>query len=179
MVYIERSDFIMKLFDLIFVCSILFAGGCRTADLPEAVKNVDISRYCGKWYEVARLPNWFEDGLTNVTADYSLAGKNRIKVVNRGWKDGKIKEVTGWARPAGKGGDGNLEVSFFRPFYSPYVIIKLAPDYSYSVVSGEGKEYLWILSRTPALPSDVMDEILDFLRANGYDTSRLIRVTGV
>ena len=133
----------------------------------------------GKWYEFARMPNWFEKNMVNVTALYFLNPDGRIKVVNRGEKDGRTKEITGWARPAGKGSSGNLEVSFFRPFYSPYIVIKLAPDYSYSVVSGRGREYLWILSRTPELPSDVMDEILVFLRARGYDTSRLIRGTGV
>lgn len=169
----------MKKWSYISVCAILFLAGCRSDDFPIAVKELDIAGYCGRWYEIARLPNWFEDGLTNVTADYTLVGKNKIKVVNRGEKDGRTKEITGWARPAGKGGSGNLEVSFFRPFYSPYIVIKLAPDYSYSVVSGRGREYLWILSRTPELPSDVMDEILVFLCARGYDTSRLIRVTGV
>ena len=80
--------------------------------------------------------------------------------------------------PAEKDGSGNLEVSFFRPFYSPYIVIKLAPDYSYSVVTGGSREYLWILSRTPELPPDVMGEILHFLDREGYDTSKLIMVNG-
>lgn len=168
----------MKKLNFVFICSILFLGGCRTDDLPPAVKKLDIARYCGKWYEVARLPNWFEDGLSDVTADYTPVGNGKIKVVNRGNKDGKIKEITGWARPADADETGNLEVSFFRPFYSPYIVIKLAPDYSYSVVSGGSRKYLWILSRTPDVSPEVMDEILLFLNRTGYDTAKLIRNKG-
>jgi apolipoprotein D and lipocalin family protein len=168
----------MKNLNFAFICSILFLGGCRSDDFPSAVRELDVARFCGRWYEVARLPNWFEDGLSDVTADYTLVGKDKIKVVNRGIKDGRTKEITGWARPAEKDGSGNLEVSFFRPFYSPYIVIKLAPDYSYSVVTGGSREYLWILSRTPELPPDVMGEILHFLDREGYDTSKLIMVNG-
>ena len=71
----------MKKLNFVFICSILFLGGCRTDDLPPAVKKIDIARYCGKWYEVARLPNWFEDGLSDITADYTPVGNGKIKVV--------------------------------------------------------------------------------------------------
>ena len=111
--------------------------------------------------------------MTNVSAEYRLAGGGKIKVVNRGWKDGKLKEITGWARRMDDDNTGALEVSFFRPFYSPYIVIKIAPDYSYSVVSGANKDFLWILSRTPGLSENVLAEILLFLRQRGYGTERL------
>ena len=153
--------------------TVLLLGGCSSGETPEPVRSLDLEKYCGRWYEAARLPNWFEDGMTNVSAEYSLAGGGKIKVVNRGWKDGKLKEITGWARRMDDDNTGALEVSFFRPFYSPYIVIKIAPDYSYSVVSGSGMDFLWILSRTPELPENVLAEILLFLRQRGYDTERL------
>ena len=168
----------MKKFSFALLLSAVFLGGCQVGDLPEAVDDFDVVRYCGKWYEIARLPNWFEDGMTGVTAEYTLIGKNKIKVVNRGWKNGQLREITGWARPVNHDGTGLLEVSFFRPFYAPYVVIKIAPDYSYSVVSGSGRSYLWILARTPRLDDKVLEEILNFIRSRGYDSSRLIMFNG-
>ena len=163
----------MSKLSVVLLFSALFLSGCSSGEIPEPVRCLDLERYCGKWYEVARLPNWFEAGMTNVSAEYRLAGAGKIKVVNRGWKDGKLEEVTGWARRMDDDNTGALEVSFFRPFYSPYIVIKIAPDYSYSVVSGSGMDFLWILSRMPELPENVLAEILLFLRQRGYDTERL------
>lgn len=153
----------------------LFLSGCRSPEYNvAAVKNLNIAGYMGKWYEFARLPNWFEKDMTRVTATYTLLPDGKIKVVNQGKKSGKRKSISGFARPVDKSGSGELEVSFFRPFYSPYRIIKIADDYRYSIVSGSDDGYLWVLSRTPEISTADWQVISAFLEKNGFPTEELI-----
>lgn len=149
-------------------------AGCSSVPEIPAVHGFELHKYLGKWYEISRLPNWFERGMSEVTADYFLLEDGSVRVINRGIKNGREKSISGYARFAGKSDVGELEVSFFRPFYSPYRIIKLASDYRYSVVTDRDGDYLWVLSRTPQLPQEDMDEILRFLSAHGFETERLI-----
>jgi len=150
----------------------------------QVVPSVDLVRYCGTWYEIARLPNRFQkDCAGNVTATYTLLDDGTVKVVNRCRKaDGEVAEAEGKARrrsdadPASK-----LEVRFapswlsIFPFvWGNYWIIDLAPDYSYAVIGEPSREYLWILSRTPALGSDVYAGILERIRNQGYDPAALV-----
>ena len=154
---------------------LLAAAGCASAgsEIP-AVTGFEVEKYLGKWYEFARLPNWFERKMTDVSADYSRLPDGSLEVINRGMKNGKSKSVTGKLRFADKNDIGELEVSFFTPFYSSYRIIKLAPDYRYSVViSGNGK-YLWILSRTRKLDEADLVEIIDFLKKNNVPLEDLL-----
>ena len=157
----------------LFALGILFfVFGCHENKIP-AVKNLDIRRYMGLWYEIARLPNTFEKDLTRVSTVYSLRDNGQIKVVNRGSKAGKVKEITGVARAAVPG-TGELEVSFFRPFYAAYRIIKLAPDYRYSIVTGSNKKFLWILARKKTLSQEDLKEIKDFLKNHHFPAEKLI-----
>ena len=141
-----------------------FAGcwlgdGRSTADL--AVAAVDPVKYCGVWYEIARLPTRFEQGLANVTATYELQPDGRVKVINRGWKNGQLREITGWAREAAPGkGIGEWEVSFFRPFYGKYRILHLADDGSLAMVTSGTRDYLWILARTPVVPEEQLGRVV-------------------
>ena len=152
---------------------LLFAGCSESVKIP-AVTGFDATRYMGTWYEIARLPNRFEKGMTEVSATYSPRPDGGIAVVNSGLKDGVRKTVTGVAYPAGKKGEGLLKVSFFRPFYGAYRIIKLAPDYRYSVVTGSDPSYLWILARERELSERELDEIMTFLRARDFAVERLL-----
>ena len=158
-----------------FFTSLFFLTGCHNAkpQIP-AVKELDIEKYMGKWYEFARMPNWFEKNMVNVTALYFLNPDGRIKVVNRGEKYGKLKSITGTARKAGKNSDGELEVSFFPPFYSPYRIIMLSEDYRFSVVSGKDTKYLWILSRSAELSPEDREKIFSFLKKYDLPVEKLI-----
>ena len=150
----------------------------------QAVKSVDLARYCGTWYEIARLPNRFQkECVSNVTATYTLLEDGTVRVVNRCRKaNGDTSEAEGKARrksdaePASK-----LEVRFAPAFLSifPFVwgnywIIDLAPDYSYAVIGEPSRDYLWVLSRTPALPVDVYGAILGRIRDQGYDPTGLV-----
>ncbi|MBD3345460.1 MAG: lipocalin [Chitinivibrionales bacterium] len=137
------------------------------------VKDFELDRYLGTWYEIARLPNWFEKGLTNVTATYSLKKNGMVKVVNKGKKDGKIKKVVGKAKFAGPRDIGHLKVSFFWIFYSDYIVVELADDYSYALVTGDSHDNLWILSRTPELDQKRVDMLVKHAQKLGFDTTNL------
>ena len=166
----------LKFSNCFFAAALAVLTGCvndTTSSIP-AVTNLDVPRYLGKWYEYARLPNLFEKDMTKVSAIYSMRDDGNIKVVNCGYKDEKQKCITGIAKKADKSNSGELKVSFFRPFYSRYRIIKLAPDYSWAVVTGKQKKYLWILSRTKNITPEAEKEIFTFLKQNGYPLEKLI-----
>lgn len=141
------------------------------------VKQLDISRFMGKWYEIARYDHTFEKGMTYVTAEYSLESDGKIRVINRGIKNGKPKEIVGKAKqPDPMEYPGRLKVSFFLWFYSDYYILELDKDYQYALIGSSSDKYLWILSRTPELPKDILDKLLANIKQRGYDLSRLVYV---
>ncbi len=157
-----------------FLSFLLALAGCKTTREIPAVSGFETDKYLGQWYEIARLPNWFEKDMSDVSAEYSRQPDNSLQVINRGMKNGKEKSVTGKIRQSEKSDTGELEVSFFWPFYASYRIIKLAPDYRYSVVMGDTPEYLWILSRTPHLDPADLQEIITFLENHGFPVDKLI-----
>ena len=165
----------MKKWSYISVCAILFLAGCRSDDFPIAVKELDIAGYCGRWYEIARLPNRFERGMTQVSAEYTLLPSGEVKIVNRGIKNDQKKSITGIARVPRKACGAELEVSFFKPFFSSYRIVKLGPDYRYSIVIGSNRKLLWVLARTPALSPHDRAEIKDFLLKHNFPPDQLIK----
>lgn len=123
---------------------------CKT--IPKgavAVKPFDQEKYLGQWYEIARLDYKYERNLDHVTADYSVKPNGMIKVVNKGYNVRKQtwEESTGKAKPVSDPKEAMLKVSFFGPFYSGYDVIALEDNYTYALVAGESKSYLWLLSR--------------------------------
>jgi apolipoprotein D and lipocalin family protein len=140
--------------------------------VPEPAKSVDIERYAGKWYELARHENRFEKGLDAVTADYALRPDGKVEVINSGvlgWPAGEFSFVEGRAIIVDDS-NAKLKVSFFGPFYAgDYWILDHADDYGWSIVGEPSGRYLWVLSRTarPA-PADfeaLMQRVADL----GYD----------
>jgi len=148
-----------------------------TKDIP-AICGVNLERYLGKWYEVARFPHTFERGLQNVTATYSLQSNGKIKVINAGYR-GSVKSLAeGYAWIPDKNCTGELLVSFFWPIRSKYRIIKLDKEnYRYAVVTSNSKNYLWILCRDPHISESIYKELVNFISANGFDKSKIIRVS--
>lgn len=150
--------------------------------MPDGVQPVsgfEIDRYLGTWYEIARLDHSFERGLTRVTAEYSLRDDGGVRVVNRGYhaESGEWREAIGKAYFVEGESVGYLKVSFFGPFYGAYVVFELDRDgYGYSFVSGPDTSYLWLLSRTPAVPAEVVDLFLERAGALGFATDELIFV---
>ena len=160
---------------------LLIAGLFLTTSIPEgatAVKNFNQAKYLGKWYEIARLDYYWEKGLDNVTATYSLKENGDIKVDNKGYdtKHNKWKESIGKAKPAGDPTEAKLKVSFFGPFYAGYNVVAIDKDYKYAMVMGDNKNYLWILSRDKTIPEEVKKEYVAKAAAIGYKTENLIWV---
>jgi len=164
-----------------FLLSLVLAlpGAAAATPAPlETVPSVDLDRYVGTWYEIASFPQRFQKGCTGTTATYSIREDGSIEVVNRCARDsldGRITVARGRARVVDRSTNAKLKVSFFWPFWGDYWIIDLGRDYEYAVVGHPNRKYLWILSRTPTMEAAVYDGILERLRAQGYDTSRLSR----
>jgi apolipoprotein D and lipocalin family protein len=157
----------------------LTSCGCGAFFPPlDVVENVDVQRYTGKWFEIARYPNNFEQGCVGSTAEYTLQDDGSIRVVNtcrQGSLDGPIERIEGTAVIDDPTTNAKLLVSFFPPFQSPYWIIELDEDYEYAVVGEPSRSFLWILSRSPSLDDETYQGILDRLPAKGYDPVRLER----
>ena len=148
-----------------------------------SIPSVDLTRYAGRWYEIARYPNRFQrQCVGDVTAEYTQE-RDRIRVVNRCRKaDGTMDSAEGVAKQTPGKPDSQLKVrfapavlSFIPAVWGDYWIIGLAPDYSYAVVGEPSRNYLWILSRTPRLESSAYSEALETAKANGFDPNRLER----
>ncbi len=170
-----------SLYTGLLVLCITLGTGCgasRSKPAPElsVVPHVDIGRYVGTWYEIARYPNRFQRECVAVTADYSLRDDGRIRVVNacrKGGFDGPIKRVEGKAWVVDRETNAKLKVQFFWPFRGAYWIIDLGEDYEYAVVGHPKRKYLWILSRTPDLPEETYRSITERLVRKDYDPARL------
>ena len=138
------------------------------------VKSVDLNRYLGSWYEIAKYDHSFERGLDYAMARYTLRDDGKIDVLNTGIKDGRAKDAKGIAKTTDV--PGLLRVSFFGPFYSDYRIMMLDKEYQYALVGSKTDKYLWILSRTPKLDEATQSLILAEADRRGYDTNKLIWV---
>jgi apolipoprotein D and lipocalin family protein len=143
--------------------------------LPTATR-VDLNRYLGNWYEIARIPNRFErDCEGDTMAKYSLRKDGRIDVVNSCRRaNGKMKSVRGVATVVDPVSQAKLKVTFFWPFSGDYWVLVLNSYYEYAVVGEPGREYLWILSRTPVLDKETYRGILSRIEELGYDPRRLV-----
>ena len=164
----------------IVIAFVLLLAGC--VSVPENITPVDrfqIERYLGKWYEIARLDHSFERGLTEVSAEYSLRPDGGIRVMNRGFsqKENKWKEIEGKGYFVDRQDIGFLKVSFFGPFYGSYVVFDLDRDhYSYALVCGPDKSYLWLLARSPKMDDNFKKRLVAKAAALGFDTTKLIVV---
>jgi apolipoprotein D and lipocalin family protein len=180
----------------VFLLVLLNLAGCSEPMPPQAeqaiIPSFNPELYLGKWYEIARLDNSFEKGLQQVSAHYSLQADGTIKVVNRGFntQEKAWHESVGTAKfidaPQADGKrSGKLKVSFFRPFYGEYNILALdedtepdrhemgKADYRYALVSS-GRQYLWILSRTPQLDDAVKAQLVAQAKQLGFASEQLL-----
>ncbi len=158
---------------LIVTTSIAYSA----SEVP-VVPSVDLKRYAGTWYEIARFPTRFQKACaSDVTANYALKTDGKIEVLNACKEaNGKTKQAKGTAKLANKKGpNSKLKVTFFWPFYGDYWIINLDPDYKWAVVGAPGRDYLWILSRTPQISDELYQKLVDDAKQKGFDTARLVR----
>lgn len=152
----------------------LCALSCRAQKVDNStVASLDPERYLGKWYEIARFDHSFERGLDFATAEYLVTDDcDKIKVINRGVKNGELKTSEGKARFTDT--PGLLRVSFFGPFYSDYRVLDITPDYQYALIGGKTGKHLWILSRLVKPDEKQIDRLLIEASARGYDVGNLI-----
>jgi apolipoprotein D and lipocalin family protein len=165
-----------------FICLCLLYGLAHAATPPlQAVPRLDLSRYMGTWYEIAKYPNRYQAMcVANTTASYRLAG-SRVEVMNRCRRaDGTTTEASGVARRVGGNDSAVLEVRFAPAWlawlpevWAPYWVFDLDPDYTLAAVGQPGREYLWILSRTPQVDPGRYAALLKRIAAAGYDVNRL------
>jgi apolipoprotein D and lipocalin family protein len=164
---------------MLYMPLLILASCVKLPDNVKAVDGFEAKRYLGTWYEIARLDHSFERGLSNVTATYELRQDGGVRVLNRGFsqKSGKWEQAEGKAYFVSGPGTGRLKVSFFGPFYGAYNIIDLdMANYSYSMVCGPDRSYLWILSRGSKLDETTLDRLVEKARSLGFETDKLIFV---
>lgn len=172
---------------ILFPISLIIIGNSCTnlrtqkAMIDKTVVNeLDIQKYLGTWYEIARYNHRFERGLVGVTANYSIREDGKIKVVNSGYKnsfDGKFSRAVGKAKvPDPLNEPAKLKVSFFLFFYGDYYVLELDNDYQWALIGSSSDDYLWILSRKPQMDKELYNQLLGKLQKRGYDVSKLIKV---
>lgn len=143
------------------------------------VQEVDLERYSGTWYEIARLPNSFEKGLKCVTAHYSIKDNGKVQVVNRGRKIDEptsVSEAVGTAWRPNDEVQGKLKVRFFWPFSGKYWILHLDRQYRHALIGSPDRKYLWILSREKQMDAARYRELVEKAQSLEFDISKLIRV---
>jgi apolipoprotein D and lipocalin family protein len=142
----------------------------------QVVPAVDLNRYAGTWYEIARLPNRFQRQCAgDVTATYRLRDNGKVEVINECRReDGVLEVATGTAWQPDPP-EGRLKVRFFWPFTGDYWIMDLDPDYRWALVGEPGRDNLWVLSREPQMDEAQLARILETAARQGYDLDNLIR----
>ncbi len=144
------------------------------------VKELDLEKYLGGWYEIARYDHPFERGLIGVTANYSMRDDGKIKVINSGYlqsRSGKLSEAIGKAKiPDPENEPAKFKVSFFWFFYSDYYVLELDQNYQWAIIGSSSDDYLWILSRTPQIDDNLYNALLEKLEKRGYNMSKLMKV---
>jgi apolipoprotein D and lipocalin family protein len=161
---------------LLVIIVLLGLSGCinqpvyRTSNAPlNTVSTVDLKKYQGLWYEIYRLPNWFEDkDCLTITAQYSPLPENKIQVLNTCYKKDKAHDAKGIAKIEDQTTSAKLKVSFFRPFYGDYWILDLANDYSWALIGEPSGKYFWILARERKLNHELEEQLLKKAEALGY-----------
>jgi apolipoprotein D and lipocalin family protein len=168
----------------LILTSALLLASCAALDrppvgnraVPQPSKAIDLSRYAGTWYEIARYENGFERGCEGVTAEYRLRADGLVQVLNtcrQGEPQGRAKVAKGLAKVVQGSQNAKLKVSFFGPFFGDYWVLDRADDYGWSIVGEPSGRYLWILSRTPNPPDALGQALYARARTLGYDTRRI------
>ncbi|MZR62222.1 lipocalin family protein [Alcanivorax sp. DP30] len=169
---------------LLPLVTLFLLAGCGEEKPLATVKQVDLKQYAGTWYEIARLPQWFQRGCYDSTATYSLNDDGTVKVVNRCQRQGEdSSEAEGTARVVPESGNAKLKVRFDNWFSrliptiteGNYWIIALDQNYQTVVIGEPSREYLWILARQPQLPDDQYQALVQVARSKGFPVEQLER----
>jgi apolipoprotein D and lipocalin family protein len=173
---IHTNPMLPVLMGILAAASGLAAAAADTIPPLQTVSQVDLNRYMGTWYEIASFPQWFQKGCVASTATYTLRKDGDVDVLNQCREktlDGKPKDAKGKAWVVDPKSKAKLKVRFFWPFSGDYWIIDLGPEYQYAVVGHPKRNYLWILSRSRRMDPAVYDGIIERLKNQHYDVTRL------
>jgi apolipoprotein D and lipocalin family protein len=164
----------LRLNFFLLIASVFLFTACSSKNPPlQTVSKVDLNKYLGTWYEIARYEHFFEKDCKNVTANYSIMDENLIQVINSCVKIITNEKKEAKARAyAVDNTNSKLKVSFFRPFYGDYWVLILDEQYNYAVVGTPNREYLWILSRTKTIDENIKTDILNKLPSLGFEPSK-------
>jgi len=170
---------------LIISVAAIIITGCASGP-PEGVPpldlvdEVDVNRYLGRWYEIARFPHGFEKNIVGATAEYSLRDDGKIQVINSGFKktlDGPYTQVKAVAWVPNPERPGALKVRFFRLFTADYLIFGLDTDnYQWALVGNQSREFLWLLARTPSIDNELYNKMVQLADNQGFETEKLVKV---
>jgi apolipoprotein D and lipocalin family protein len=169
---------VMTAIAVITLGTVTFAAAGAPAPTPvQSIENVDLPRFMGRWYEIARLPNRFQKGCAGSETDFSLRDDGQITVIYtcRNGKDGSSRLSKGHAWVIDPASNARLKISFFWPFRSDYWIIELGREYEYTVIASPNRKYLWILSRTPSMSDDLYADIMKEVERQGFDTKDVLK----
>ena len=134
-------------------------------------QKIDINKYLGSWYEIARIHNEFEPNMYDVAAKYTLKENGDIEVLNSGYINGKFKSITGIAKTTDK--DDVLKVSFVPGVESNYKILAIVDNYDYALVGGDDPNHLWILGRNKRICLGYYSWFIDVAKEHGYNVDNL------
>ena len=172
-----------KVIAILSILLLLINAGCSsTKDMnrTKTVEHLELDKFLGQWYEIARYDHSFERRLSGVTATYSMREDGKIKVLNQGYKgglQGELSQAEGKAKIPNPQEPAKLKVSFFWFFYGDYFVLELdEQDYQWALIGSSSEKYLWILSRTPQLEDADKKNILQKMKERGYDEELLIWV---
>ncbi|GAP73720.1 MULTISPECIES: lipocalin family protein [Pseudoalteromonas] len=164
---------------IIILLTVVLTACTSVPDKVSPVSPFNLERYMGTWYEIARMPHPFEEGLSRVTATYSQNDDGSVKVINRGFnaEEQQWSQAEGKAKFVGDTNTGHLKVSFFGPFYSSYVVFGLDQEnYQYAYVSGYNTDYAWLLAREKEVDEQRLEDFKEQLRSAGFAVEKLIEV---
>lgn len=162
-----------------FLMIVFTISACTTGPPIHTVDAVDIEKFMGDWYVIASIPTFIEKEAYNAIESYRLAEDGTIETTftfNKGAFEGPLKVY----RPRGfiqdKQSNAVWGMQFFWPIKAEYRIIYLTEDYAQTVIGRTKRDYVWIMARQPAVPEEDYNRILDFIKAQGYDLSKLRKV---
>jgi len=177
----KGKDMKKYIFISIILFSLIIITSCTTTkfkkDPLETVKELDLNRYLGRWYEIARFQSGFEKNIVGATAEYSLLDDGRIRVINSGFKkslDGKYTSIKAVAWRDNDNKPGALKVKFFSLFSADYLVFALDNEnYEWALVGNNNRSLIWFLSRKPKISDELFNKMKKIANEQGYDLSNL------
>jgi apolipoprotein D and lipocalin family protein len=159
------------------IAGAIFGYLMRRRPAPITVeRKIDLNRYQGRWYEIATIPSKFEKGCINVTSEYSLQKDGTFNIVNecRTIETGNLKKSFGKAILKDPGTNSKFKIKFRGPFKRDYQILSVGNEYEYALAGDQSRKRLWILSRKPILSKNVVDQLIDKAKNEGFDVGKIV-----